>query len=62
MRHFSKARFQIGRDAKQVSTKLQDGTPHISDAIRSWVKNVIVPALVRAYLAEQALSKGEVRA
>jgi hypothetical protein len=54
MRHSSRVRFRIKQDAKYVSTNHQNSTPHISDAIRSWVKNVIAPALVTAYLAEQA--------
>lgn len=37
-------------------------TAYVSDAVRSWIKNVIAPALVKALLAEQTLHKGEVRA
>jgi hypothetical protein len=33
---------------------------YISDALCSWIKNVIAPALVKAYLAEQNLRIGEV--
>jgi len=47
---------------KQTNNHQPDNAPFISDAVRSWIKNVIAPALVKAYLAEQALRKGEVRA
>lgn len=62
MPHCPKPRRQISRGAKQTNNHQPDNAPFISDAVRSWIKNVIAPALVKAYLAEQALRKGEVRA
>jgi hypothetical protein len=62
MRRSSRARLRVQEDAKQVSAKHEGSTPHISGAVRSWVKNVIAPALVKAYLAEQALRRGQARA
>ena len=60
MSHSIQPRRQINRSAKQTNNQ-PDNTPFISDAVRSWIKNVIAPALVKAYLAEQALRNGEVR-
>jgi len=62
MPHCPKPRRQYSRRAKQPNNHQPDNVPLISDAVRSWIKNVIAPALVKAYLAEQALHKGEVRA
>lgn len=62
MLHSSKPRPKIRRGLKHPHTHQKENTPHISDAVRSWIKNVIAPALARTYLAEQALRKGEVRA
>jgi hypothetical protein len=61
MSQTSKPRRQLSRGATRANNA-QPSSPGISDALRSWIENVIAPALVKAYLAEQALRKGEVRA
>ena len=62
MRHSSKPTRAFGPDQNHANTPRPNKSPYISDALRSWIKNVVAPALVKAYLAEQALRKGEAHA
>jgi hypothetical protein len=45
-----------------INASFLKADPGVSDALRSWIKNVVAPALVKAYVAEQALRKGEAHA
>jgi hypothetical protein len=62
MPHCPKPRRQISRGAKPTNNHQPDNTPFISDAVRSWIKNVIAPALAQAYLKRNELRKGGTRA
>lgn len=63
MPHAVRARRKTNRPATPGNNASPNPNSHyVSDAVRSWVKNVIAPALVRAYLADQNLQNGGVRA
>jgi hypothetical protein len=61
MPHAQTSPRKTNRSTTTTNSNRPASAPYISDAVRSWIKNVIAPALVKAYLAEQTLRKGEVR-
>jgi hypothetical protein len=60
MPHAKTSSRESNRSVTTTNSNRPASAPYISDAVRSWIKNVIAPALVEAYLAEQTLCKGEV--
>lgn len=62
MPHCPKPRRQMSGRAKQTNNHQPDNAPVISDAVRSWIKNVIAPALAQAYLKQKQLRNGGSRA
>jgi len=62
MPHCPKPRRQISRGVKQTNNHQRDNAPFICDAVRSWIKNVIAPALAQAYLNRNQLRNGGTRA
>lgn len=62
MAHCPKPRRQISRGAKQTNNHQPNNAPFISDAVRSWIKNVIAPALAKSYITEKQLRTGGTRA